>query len=479
MSRDNNFDSSGTLPYPKVLIVGESFHSHSGGGITQSNLFKNWPQDRLAIIPYIQGTSDPEICRRIYNLKDREVKYTFPFGLINRVTRKYKKSKNNIAETSLSIASKEQGNPGLNDIKEGIGLSNRVYNARITHFSFYIFLRSTYKRLIGYFGIEHLKSSIVVTSELMNWIHDFGPQVIYAQFATLDKIRFVQDLKTRTNLPLVIHFMDDWPSVLVSPGLFHHYWEKRIGGELGRLIDSADVCIAISKKMAEEYQHRYNKDFHYIHNPVDIDKWIPFSKTSWERESTFKILYAGRAGKSITGSIKAITDVVQIMSNQKYEIEFHIYTKDFINADLEFKNNPAVYVHKPIPDYNQLPLLFSSHDLLLIPLDFKSRFLRLSMPTKVSEYMISGTPIMVFAPKDTALSEYALKYNWAYVIDNDDDAIRNALLDLYHNESTRRRLGLKAKELAVSRHNATVIRSDFKSLLSLQKKYIKEKHDDN
>ena len=146
---------------------------------------------------------------------------------------------------------------------------------------------------------------------------------------------------------------------------------------------------------------------------------------------------------------------------------------------MEFKNNPAVYVHKPIPDYNQLPLLFSSHDLLLIPLDFKSRFLRLSMPTKVSEYMISGTPIMVFAPKDTALSEYALKYNWAYVIDNDDDAIRNALLDLYHNESTRRRLGLKAKELAVSRHNATVIRSDFKSLLSLQKKYIKEEHDDN
>ncbi len=328
-------------------------------------------------------------------------------------------------------------------------------------------------------GIEHVKNSLVVTSELLKWIDDFGPQVIYAQFATLDKILFVQDLKTRTNLPLVIHFMDDWPSILVSPGLFRRYWERRIDKELRKLIDSADVCIAISKKMADEYQHRYDKVFNYIHNPVDIDNWLPFSKKSWGKGSTFKILYAGRAGRSITGSIKAITDIVQDLSIQKYAIQFHIYTKDYIDAALVFKNNSAVHVHKPIPDYNKIPQLFSSHDLLLIPLDFNSKFLRLSMPTKVSEYMISGTPVMVFAPRNTALAEYALNYEWAYVIDNDKEVIRKAILDLYHNESTRRRLGLKAKELAVSRHNATMIRSDFKNLLSLHRNYIKEEHNDN
>jgi len=480
MSNKENSNPSGSQePYPKVLIVGESFHTKSGGGITQSNLFKYWPQDKLAIIPYLRGNSDPLICKRIYNLNEGEVKYKFPFGLITKVSQKIKKNGNKIAESDWHSKSVEHNKPVEISNRESNKLNDNVYNGRITHISIFNTLRRIYRPFIGFLGIEHVKNSLVVTSELLKWIDDFGPQVIYAQFATLDKILFVQDLKTRTNLPLVIHFMDDWPSILVSPGLFRRYWERRIDKELRKLIDSADVCIAISKKMADEYQHRYDKVFNYIHNPVDIDNWLPFSKKSWGKGSTFKILYAGRAGRSITGSIKAITDIVQDLSIQKYAIQFHIYTKDYIDAALVFKNNSAVHVHKPIPDYNKIPQLFSSHDLLLIPLDFNSKFLRLSMPTKVSEYMISGTPVMVFAPRNTALAEYALNYEWAYVIDNDKEVIRKAILDLYHNESTRRRLGLKAKELAVSRHNATMIRSDFKNLLSLHRNYIKEEHNDN
>jgi glycosyltransferase involved in cell wall biosynthesis len=314
---------------------------------------------------------------------------------------------------------------------------------------------------------------------LLKWIDEFTPNVIYAQFATVDKIRFVHDLKISTGLPLVLHFMDDWPSVLVTPGLLQNHWESVVNIELKRLIDSADSCIAISEKMADEYKSRYKRDFTYMHNPVDVDKWLPSSRTSWESGSVFKILYAGRAGKGITKSIKTIADSVQELRKKDLSIEFHIYTKDFARAVLVFKNMRAVHVHPPIPDYNQLPQLFSSHDLLLLPLDFNSDFFRLSMPTKVSEYMISGTPVLVFAPRDTALSEYALKYRWAYVIDNDKSSVSEAITNLYYNESVRRELGVRAKETAVLRHNAIEIRSDFRNLLSLQREIIKGNKNDN
>jgi hypothetical protein len=90
---DSNIISSNNNEfYPKVLVVGESFHTRSGGGITQSNLFKFWPKDKIAIIPYEKGTSDPSVCSRIYNLSEIEIKYPFPFKLINKISEKVRNS---------------------------------------------------------------------------------------------------------------------------------------------------------------------------------------------------------------------------------------------------------------------------------------------------------------------------------------------------------------------------------------------------
>lgn len=65
-------------------------------------------------------------------------------------------------------------------------------------------------------------------------------------------------------------------------------------------------------------------------------------------------------------------------------------------------------------------------DLLVIPLDFDEmsiRFARYSMPGKTSEYMASGTPILVYAPERTALSMYAKREKWGYSVNRRDVTI--------------------------------------------------------
>ena len=57
------------------------------------------------------------------------------------------------------------------------------------------------------------------------------------------------------------------------------------------------------------------------------------------------------------------------------------------------------------------------------------------MPTKAPEYMASGTPIIIFAPQDTALVQYAEKYNWAAVVTENSVAVlieklRKLVLDI-------------------------------------------------
>lgn len=455
--------------YSKVLIVGESFHTHSGGGITQSNLFKFWPQDKIAIIPYEKGVSDPLVCNKIYSLNEKEIKYLFPFNLLNKISQHTNRYLNKIQDSNL--ISKLSQDDELNSKLGSQVIAQRARTLSDVNIQLKTIktLKTIYGHISGFFGIDHIKSKIVISSELLNWIDEFKPDLIYAQFATLDKIRFVYNLKRETNIPLVIHFMDDWPSVLVSPGIFHNYWKKIINKELRSLIDSADACIAISKKMADEFKIRYNRNFSYYHNPVDVDDWLPYSKTSWDAGSSFKILYAGRGGKSILKSIKTIAQSIQKLNNKYEKIEFHIYTKDFTEVELLFSKMSAIYVHKPIPDYDQIPQLFCSYDLLVLPLDFDSKFLTLSMPTKVSEYMISGTPTLIFAPKNTALTEYAMNYQWGYVISNNEESeIEIAILDFVHNESTRRKYGLKAKEIAIERHNSDKVRLDFRKLLNSQ-----------
>lgn len=430
--------------YPKVLIVGESFHTNSGGGITQTNLFKNWPKENLAIIPYVKGTTDPLVCDRIYSLNDREIHYLFPFNLIEKIS-------HDLPESKVSVPKKGKISPSRGKVKL-VGI-----------------IKFIYKFITRYFGFDHIKSELIVSSDLLKWIDEFRPEVIYAQFAELDKIRFVYNLRRQTNLPLVIHFMDDWPSVLASPGMFHNYWERIIDENLRNLINSASACAAISEKMAEEYQKRYNRDFTFFHNPVDIEDWLPYAKTNWELGQSFRILYAGRTDKLIIKSIKSIARCVQKLSLDDYRIEFHIYTKDHDEMRHLFSSMSSIFIHEPIPDYKQMPILFSSFDLLLIPLNFESRFLALSMPTKVSEYMISGTPIVIFAPKNTALAEYALLDRWGIVIDkNVESSIEHSILELYHHESVRREHGLRAVEIAKTKHDSNMVRSEFRELLSSQ-----------
>lgn len=466
-----SFDTSSfdTEAYPKVLIIGESFHTHSGGGITQSNLFRDWPKGCLAIIPYVKDTTDPAVCDRIYSIHEKEIKYLFPFNLVNLLFQRVIQNVIEPPNYSLKDKTDQEYNSNYKNREQSFVQKPESLSGQNKKLKMIKSLKRISRSINGFFGFDHFKDKIVVSSELLQWIREFNPDLIYSQFAERDKIRFINDLKSVTNLPLVVHFMDDWPSTLVSPGIFHNYWERKIDKELRRLIDSASACIGISEKMADEYEIRYKRNFTYFHNPVDIDKWLPYSKTSWEVGPTFKILYAGGASKAIIKSINSIAESVQKLNSNNIAIEFHLYTKDFIEADLQFATMNAIHVHEPIPYSNQIPKLFSSYDLLLIPLDFDSRFMTLSMPTKVSEYMISGTPILIFAPKDTALTEYALKYHWGYVVYNNEASdIEHAILDFFHNESTRRKYGHKAKEIALTRHDSNKIRSNFRELLCTQ-----------
>ena len=147
-------------------------------------------------------------------------------------------------------------------------------------------------------------------------------------------------------------------------------------------------------------------------------------------------------------------------------IELDIYTPDGDTQEASSINRmKGVNIKNTVP-HEKMPALLSSYDLLFLPLDFDRegiRFAQFSMPTKASEYMISGTPILVYADKKTALAKYATSDKWAYTVtENNKMVLTLALNELYSDISLRKQLAEKAREIVIKNEDAVVIRERFR-----------------
>lgn len=163
----------------------------------------------------------------------------------------------------------------------------------------------------------------------------------------------------------------------------------------------------------------------------------------------------------------------ELNSEHDRDIQLHVYTNDIASPEakrlLEYR---GVKVFGFVSNERIIDVMVAA-DALLLPLSFEDNYVRvtrLSMPTKTSEYMISGTPILVYAHPDTALNKYALEYEWGYVVsERSCEAIKNAIMDLYSDKDLRKRLGEKAVSLAQKRHSLHEVSKDFASKLQLSK----------
>jgi glycosyltransferase involved in cell wall biosynthesis len=433
--------------FPKVLIIGQSFNKNSGGGITITNLFYGWPKDRLAVASNDNLSSDLDIsvCEQYYQLGYNGKLHPFPLNLFLPKIKCGSFIQKNISNTEA----KQRRNATKGKYKRTYGLISD---------------------LLRFLGIYNFLYKLKITPEFKRWVTAYNPDIIYSQLSTLELIRFVSEIHKLIDKPVALHMMDDWPSVINYPGLLYFYWKEVIDREFRQLIDKSSIFMSICESMSEEYKIRYNKEFIPFHNPIEIGNWLPYSKTDWNVKDKFTILYAGRIGRGIKKSLIDLAIVVNDFSKTNDKIVFEILTNNFSEIKKLVKLNNHVKWLKPI-EYSELPRKFSNADLLILPEDFDSasiEFLKYSIQTKVPEYMISGTPILVFADKRTALAKYAIRDSWAYVVTNNNKMLlMQAIEELYSNLLLRKELAERARKIAIQNEDAKIVRENFRKSLKL------------
>lgn len=434
--------------YPKVLIIGETFRRNGGGGITMSNLFRDWPVDNLAVITDNIAETDSITQYQYYQLGSLEVKFPFPFDRLQ----------NKVTSGPYHFQSENIDTLGL---VNNTGIINKLKKI----------IRPVFDQFLSLCGLSSRFYSIGISELLVKWIRGFNPDVIYIQPFLHKTMRFGNSLYERLQIPYAVHIMDDSVRYINKSLIFRRSNQKRIEKDFRQLICHAKINLCISEAMAAEYYNRYGKSFLSFRNPIDINSWVPHQKQNLivgiER---LKIIYTGRLYSPTLHSLVDMCFVVDGLNKNDKKVDIHIYTHDRNERFNKIvKKLDGVKIFDPV-EIIEMPSLIQGYDIFFLCLDFDNqarKYSQFSISTRTSEGMISGVPILAYAPKSSALIRYFDTNNAGLlVVEKSKCKLEAAVLKLWKDVESRKKFSLNAIRTALSDSNSIIVRENFRKALA-------------
>ncbi len=417
--------------FKRVLILGQNFNDGTGAGVTLTNLFRDWDKNKLALATTgdLFNSKDFSNCSRIYLLGKKEFSVRFPFSLLQKKYESGPVDKNTNAKAPV----------------ENLSQKNRKMQK----------VFSKYIDFLRYIGVYNYLRTMTLSEELYQWAKEFDPELIYVQPSSSYLIHLTLSLQSRLQVPLAIHQMDDWLSSSAGHLFYSPLLKKQFISHFMTLLERTAIPICISDAMAENYTKAYGRNWHVFHNSINVENWkLPTLRD--KNKQTFDILYMGRVGISNKYTLENFIRFVTGFNKVGRRLTFHIYTLDYGMKFLENVQDKNIVVHPPVP-HSQVSALVGRFDLLLLPLDFDKeslKFAKLSMPTKMTEYMASGVPVLVIAPEDSAIYQYSKKNRVAFVCNtNNIQKIETVVSHILIDEETREEFSANGRKIAFEHHD--------------------------
>ncbi|MGV8962757.1 MAG: hypothetical protein ACOH2V_05190 [Candidatus Saccharimonadaceae bacterium] len=441
------------LIYPKLLIINKySFNEYNGGGITLKNLFLDWPKDKLAIAHFSESKPMANVCEKYYKIGYIESQYIFPLNKLSTEPRG-KINGPYLAKDYTNI----QNNESIMDIHQHILTTN--------------ILKQKFLSLIDKTGIGEFVHPLKMSKELKAWILEYGPDIIYCQPENISFINLALKARDITKAKIVVHVMDDWPYLIYKNKTLKSVLRYIIKLRFQKLLEVSSLRLGISKAMAEEFQSRYGLSFNYFHNPIDtsyINNLLNIEKT---KSDSYLIVYSGRIGVTAShDSIIEFSKCIEGLRKEGVNISFKIYT-NLNNTENDFTKfqYDGTSLLPALKDDNFITNLLEA-DLLLYPVDFDQKsidFIRLSFPTKLPSYLISGIPVFCYGPLEVYSIRFMKDNKLGFMCNIQKmAAIKEALMNGLTNISMRENYSKVAYLFAKNNFDVSKVRTSFQNELA-------------
>jgi hypothetical protein len=420
--------------FPRVLVVnGESIAAASATGFTLRNLFAEWPSDELA---QIYTSSGPH---------ERKSDYEYHLRPGDRRGLKWlgtRSGSSQVLMTGGNYARKSRSR----DVSRFIG------NA----------IRPTLRKwldLVPYKLPDHVEKAIV----------QFRPEIVYTLLGGIQISALALRCAELCNARIVPHFMDDWMSTAYAGRPDLVIQRLLLLRTARRVIRAAPVGMTISDLMAAEYTSTYGVPFYSFMNcvsvPVEMRPEAAFDPAVGPR-----LVYVGGLHLDRWRSLKEIGEALERLNSEGIPGKLFVYAPAEHLSEFSGRlAGPSMNIAGSLAQGQVANALTGGHILVHVESFEKTsrQYTRLSMSTKIPQYLTAGRPLLCYGPGEVASCRFVEKNKCGLVVGvQDQSELVAALRRILQDADLRTRLGAKAWATAKLIFDAPEVRERFRSVIA-------------
>jgi hypothetical protein len=414
---------------PRILVVSHNpFSDLQSNGKTLAAFFDGWDPERLAQLFFTLDAPSFAVCQRFFRVTDLDM-------LMARLGR--------------------PRSPG--PVVEGDLKATEVERAALHRGRCYRLVRWVFQRR---WPVALMVRSAVWgdrwrTPELEAWLNEVDPEVVLFQSSNCTfAFAIVADICDRRGIPLVLETTDDYVTGARTLDPFAWLYHRQISRAYQAAVRRAHVVIAIGQKMAREYAVRFGGRYEVAMNSVAGLE----NQGTTEPPEQLLLHFAGNLGLNRWRVLAALGEALD-----------RLHATTGLDARLEVYSlvEPEPAVLEPLTASARVSFLGSlgAEELaarrevatLLVHVesfDRRNRHVtRLSVSTKVPEYLCANRAVLAIGPADVASIEYLAEHRAAEVVTTPDrDALVAALARVLGDAELRRAYAERGAELVERFH---------------------------
>lgn len=385
---------------PKVLVIASTpFSKTKNNGKTLSSFFKTYDSNLIAQFSYSSGDFNSDICDNYYFFTNEDVLC----------------GNKGAAYTTNSIRKKD----------------STVETVAKKSFIKSLFHMFSQARVPIALWIKDLIWRKADYSKAFDWIDKFKPDVVFFQgFSMAYGYDFALNVCKRNNIPMILELTDDYTHRLYPLSLIEKINHNRYMKVFTEAIRFASKTIVISDLMKEEYQALYGGDMDVMMNAVSDS----ISEGDCEREPNDYVY----AGNLLLNRWKVLRNLGKALLQVNRQATLNIYTPDVPPKHI-LKSLSGIssirYGGRLTKEELECRLKKCEYVVHVEAFDKKNRKItRLSMSTKISEYVACGAKVLAIGPSDVASMRCISNNNLGICIN--DSAIPQIVTALINNNSS-------------------------------------------
>lgn len=205
-----------------------------------------------------------------------------------------------------------------------------------------------------------------------------------------------------------------------------------------RLIKVAKHIFVMCDPLQQHYQKKYNRnDITIIYNSL-----LPENNTALEKGDlhtpgeTLRIAYLGNIYWAQEQALLNLAEVIKEITEISITLTIYTYNPKEHLSKMGIHEDVSIHITKCLPE--EVSQVLAKSDIAFVGLSFDTKYPQLintSSPGRLCDFLRSNTPILIHSPKESFISMYARKNDFAYVVDeNSVEKLKQEILTIANSK---------------------------------------------